>query len=207
MNTTWYIGTLIILLALIGFNQEPAKVANQQIVLQFTDAEITSVAAHDDALSTVTKKLQALGITDIEIIKNDGSHLSIHYYSVIDARSIGELLSQDIELSLIYGDVDQLPVDFPKDKLPETCNIVVSDLQQQTNDGFGLNGKLAFELKQDYQRFSNPPVVKFNDLITLEQGAIVKVAYKINRSIAIAIDNTSRSIPEVRAGPFTYGSS
>ncbi|MFS4493770.1 hypothetical protein [Maribacter sp. 2308TA10-17] len=207
MNTKWYISTLIIILALIGLNQEQTKVANQQIVLQFTDVEMTSVTSHDDALATVTKKLEALGIVNIEIIENDDAQLSIRYYSDVDALSVGEFISQDGELSSVYGDVDQLPVDFPEDKLPETCSIVVSDLQQQNPDGLGLNGKLAFELKQDYQRFSNPVVLRFNDTIALEQDALVHVSFKINKVIAIAIDNTSDTIPEVRAGPFSFGNS
>ncbi|WP_291864728.1 hypothetical protein [Maribacter sp.] len=207
MNTKWYIGTLIIILALIGLNQEQAKVANQQIVLQFTDVEMTSVANHDDALATITKKLQVLGVANIEIIENDSTQLSIRYYSDIDAISVKEFLSHDSELSLAYKDVDQLPFDFPKDKLPENYSLVVSDFQQQTDDGLSLNGKFAFELKQDYKRFSNPIVIQFNDSIVFKQDAIVLLAYKINRVIAIAIDNTSHAIPEVRAGPYVCGNS
>lgn len=207
MNTKWYISTLIIILALIGLNQEQTKVANQQIVLQFSDIEMTSVTAHDDALATITKKLQTFGIANIEIIENDDTQLSIRYYSDIDALSIGKFLSQDCQLALTYSGLDQLPIDFPEDKLPESCSIVVSDLQQQTDDGLGLNGKFAFELNQDYKRFSNPVVIPHNNLIVFEQDAIVQVAYKINKVIAIAIDNTSRTIPEVRAGPYVHGNS
>lgn len=207
MNTKWYISTLIIILALIGLNQEQTKVANQQIVLQFSDIEMTSVTAHDDAIATITKKLQTFGIANIEIIENDDTQLSIRYYSDIDALSIGKFLSQDCQLALTYSGLDQLPIDFPEDKLPESCSIVVSDLQQQTDDGLGLNGKFAFELNQDYKRFSNPVVIPHNNLIVFEQDAIVQVAYKINKVIAIAIDNTSRTIPEVRAGPYVHGNS
>ena len=207
MNTKWYIGTLITILALVGLNQEQTKVANQQIVLQFTDVEMTSVTAYDDALATVTKKLEAFGIANIEIIKNDDNQLSIRYYSDIDAISVGEFLSQDSDLSFTYNDVNQVPADFPKDKLPESFSIVVSDLQQQSYDGLSLNGKFGFELNHDYKRFTNPVVISPNDLIVLEQDALVQIAYKINKVIAIAIDNTSRAIPEVRAGPYVNGHS
>jgi hypothetical protein len=207
MNAKWYISTLIIILALIGLNQEQTKGANQQIVLQFTDVEMISVATHDDALATITKKLQSLGVGNIEIIENDGTQLSIRYYSDIDALSVGEFLSQDSEFLLSYRGIDQLPADFPKDKLPETFSLVVSDLQQQSDDGLSLNGKFAFELNQDFKRFFNPVVIQFNHSIVLKQDAVVYVAYKTNRVIAIAIDNTSHSIPEVRAGPYDHGNS
>ena len=202
MNSKWYLSTLILILALIGLNQEHSKVANQQIVLQFTDVEITSETTHDVALETITKKLHALGISDIELIESDNTILTIRYYSDINALSVGDFLSQDVESSLTYGNVDELPSDFPKDKLPETCSLVVSDLHQQTDYGLGLNGKFAFELKQDGKRFSNPSVVWFNDTLVLEQDYIVRVSYRINRAMAIALDTTLHTIPEVRAGPY-----
>ncbi|MFK7812361.1 MAG: hypothetical protein AB8B59_07685 [Maribacter sp.] len=205
MNTKWYISTLIIILALIGLNQEQTKTANQQIVLQFTDVEITSVTAHDDALATITEKLQVLGIANIEIVEYDDAQLTIRYYSEIDALSVGKFLSQQTELSLASSEIDQSPFDFPEEQFPEKFSLVVSDLQQQTDDGLGLNGKLAFEFNQDYNRFSNPVVFHFNNAIILEQDAIVEVAYKTNREIAIAIDTTSDTIPEVRAGPLAHG--
>ncbi len=201
MNTKWYISTLIILIALLGLNQEQTKVVNQQIVLQFADAETTSVNGYDDTLATITKKLQALGIANIEIIETDDAQLSIRYYSDIDAFRIAEFLSKGSELPFTYKDIDQLPADLPKEQLPENCSIVVSDLHQQTDDGLGLNGKFAFELNQDYQRFSNLVFIPNSNSIILEPDTIVQVAYRMNSVIAIAIDNTSNSFPEVRAGP------
>jgi len=201
MNTKWYLGTLLIILALIGLNQEQTKTANQQIVLQFSDVDKTSVSAQEDALATITAKLQSLGIDTIELIENDDTQLSIRYYSSIDAISVGEFLSEDSDFSLTSTDVNQHQDDFPSEELPESFSLVVTDLQQQSNDSFGVNGKFAFEFNQDYNRFSNPVVYQFNDAIVLNQDATERVAYKINGVIAIAIDHISFIIPEVRAGP------
>jgi len=198
MNEKWYLGTLIFILTFIGLNQEQTKVANQQVVLQFTDTEMTSVSTHDNALYTITKKLEAIGVTNIEILESNGSQLSIHYYSDIDAEVVKKFLSQNDELSTDVA-IDKLPFDLPKDKLPENYNLVVSDLHQ-TNDSLNLNGKYAFELKQDAERFSYPTAVLFNNSIILEQDALVQLAYKINE--ANAIDSISYEIPEVRAGPY-----
>ncbi|WP_298501756.1 hypothetical protein [uncultured Maribacter sp.] len=201
MNAKWYIGTLFIILAIIGLSQEQTKVANQQIVLQFTDVEKNAVTNYDDALVIITKKLQALGVANIEIIENNSSQLSIRYYSDIDAISVKEILSQDKKITLAYKDIDQLPVDFPKDKLPKNYDLVVSDLQQQTDNGLNLHGKFAFVLKQGYKKLSYPVAIPFNNSIVFKEDAKVHLAYKINRGIAIAIDNTSYTIPGVRAGP------
>ena len=206
MNTKWYVGTLLIILAFIGLNQEQSKVANQQIVLQFADAETTSGTNLDDALATITTKLEALGISNIEILEDGNKQLSIRYYSEIDASQVGEFLSDVVELPVLYDDINQFPFDSPEDNLPESYSLEVVDLQQQTDYGLGLNGKLAFKLNRDYNSYYNPVLFQFNTLTTLEQDDITRVAYKIHSVIAIAIDHTSHVIPEVRAGPYwVYG--
>lgn len=205
MNAKWCVSTLIIILALFGLSQEQSRASNQQIVLQFTDVELASESAHDDVLAAITKKLQVLGVDAIEIIENDGRQLSIRYYSDVDALSVKRFLSQENQLSLTNE--DELPSDYPKEQLPEKYNIVVSDLQQQGDGGFNLQANLVLIQKQDYNRFSKPITLDYNNTIVFKQEIIVDVAFKINRNIAIAIDNTSPIIPEVRAGPYVYGNS
>ena len=201
MNSRWYVSTFIIILAIFGLSQEQTKVANQKIVIQFTDVELTSVDAHDKALATITKKLQALGAASIKIIENDDSKLSIHYYSSIDVLSIKELLSQERSLPLTDKNLEDLPFKFPKEQLPENYSLVVSDLQQQGDDVLRLNGKFAFEVKQTLKRFYNPVVFQTNNSIAVKQDLIIEISYKAHNVTAIAIKNTLQEIPEVRAGP------
>ena len=205
MNAKWCVSTLIIILALLGLSQEQTKASNQQILLQFTDVEFASENAHDEVLAAITKSLKVLGVDAIEIIENDGRQVSIRYYSDVDALSVKEFLTQENQLSLIYD--NELPLNFPKEQLPEKYNLIVSDLHQQAENGFNLNGNLVLIQKQDYDSFSNPVIIQFNDRIVFKQNAIVHVSFKINRNIAIAIDNTSQTIPEVRAGPYVYWNS
>jgi hypothetical protein len=205
MNAKWCVSTLIIILALLGLSQEQTKVSNQQISLQFTAVELASENAHDEVLAAITKRLKVLGVDAIEIIENDGRQVSIRYYSDVDALSVKEFLTQDNQLSLTYE--DELPFDFPKEQFPEKYNIEVSDLHQQDDNGLSLNGNLVLIQKQDDNGFSNPVILQFNNAIVFKQDAIVHLAFKINRVIAIAIDNTSQTIPEVRAGPYVYGNS
>jgi hypothetical protein len=205
MNAKWCVSTLIIILALLGLSQEQTKVSNQQISLQFTAVELASENAHDEVLAAITKRLKVLGVDAIEIIENDGRQVSIRYYSDVDALSVKEFLTQDNQLSLTYE--DELPFDFPKEQFPEKYNIEVSDLHEQDDNGLSLNGNLVLIQKQDDNGFSNPVILQFNNAIVFKQDAIVHLAFKINRVIAIAIDNTSQTIPEVRAGPYVYGNS
>ena len=205
MNAKWCISTLIIILALLGLSQEQTKASNQQILLQFADVELASETAHDEVLIAITKRLKVLGVDAVEIIENDGRQVSIRYYSDVDAVSVKEFLTQESQRSLTYD--DELPFDFPKEQLPEKYNLVVSDLHQQADKGLNLNGNLVLIQTQDDNRFSNPVILQFNNAIVFKQDAIVNVSFKINRIIAIAIDNTSKTIPEVRAGPYVYGNS
>jgi hypothetical protein len=203
MNAKWCVSTLFIILALLGLSQEQKKASNQQILLQFVDVELASGTAHDDVLVAITKKLEVLGVDTIEIVENDGSQLSIRYYSDVDADSVKEFLSQENQLSL--ANEEESPSDSPKKELPETYNLVVSDLHQQAENGVTINATLVVPQKHDAKTFSHPVVLTFSETIVFEQDAIVDTAYKINTTIAIAIDNTSRTIPEVRAGPYVYG--
>jgi len=205
MNAKWCISTLIIILALLGLSQEQTKASNQQILLQFADAELASETAHDEVLIAITKRLKVLGVDAVEIIENDGRQVSIRYYSDVDAVSVKEFLTQESQWSLTYD--DELPIDFPKEQLPDKYNLVVSDLHQQADNGLSLYGNLVLIQTQDDNRFSNPVILQFNNAIVFKQDAIVNVSFKINRIIAIAIDNTSKTIPEVRAGPYVYGNS
>ncbi|WP_339628791.1 hypothetical protein, partial [uncultured Maribacter sp.] len=192
MNAKWCISTLLIILALLGLSQEQTKASNQQILLQFIDVELASETAHDEVLTAITKRLKVLGIEAIEIIENDGKQVSIRYYSDVDALSVKKFLTQKNHLSLTYD--DEVPFDFPKEQLPEKYNLVVSDLHQQADNGLSLNGNLVLIHKQDYKRFSNPVILQYNNAIVFKQDTIVNVSFKINRNIAIAIDNTSQTI-------------
>lgn len=205
MNAKWCVSTLFIILALLGLSQEQKKASNQQILLQFADVELVSKTAHDEILAVITKKLEVLGIHAIEIIENDGTQLSIRYYSDIDALSVKEFLSEENQLALTND--DNSPSDSPKEELPEKYSLVVSDLHQHVDNGVTLNATLVAVQKQDFNNLTNPVLLPFSNTVVFEQNAIVGTAFKINRTIAIAIDNTSQIIPEVRAGPYTCGNS
>ncbi len=148
MNAKWCISTLFIILTLLGLSQEQKKASNQQILLQFTDVELASDTAHDEVLVAITKKLEILGIDAIEIIENDGRQVSIRYYSDVDAHSVKEFFTQDNQHSFTYE--DELPLELPKEQLPEKYNLVVSDLQQQADKRVEFKWKVSFSPKAGF---------------------------------------------------------
>lgn len=201
MNSKWYIGTFMVLLALLGFNREHTKVANQQIVVQFADNETSKINACDDALATITQKLLSLGVANIEVVATEATKLTIRYHSDIDAHSVGTHLSQDGQFSLTYGHIGDLPFDLPEEDLPDSLNLVISDLHQKTGNGQGLNGKFANEIRQDYPRFSSPVFGYLNDDQVVGQEISLRLKPIPEDVRALILEKTSQIIPEVRAGP------
>lgn len=205
MNAKWCISTLFIILAFLGLSQGHKRTSNQQILLKFTDVELASETAHDEILAVIAKKLEVLGIAYIEIIENGGTQLSIRYYSDIDAVSVKEFLSKENQTSLTNK--EEFPSDYPKEELPEQYNLIVSDLHLQADDIVNLNATIVLSHKQPDNILSNAVILTFSNTIGFEQYATVNIAYKINRNIVLSINNTSRIIPEVRAGPYVYRNS
>jgi len=199
----WYICTLFIAFTLLGYiSKEQSALPNQKIVLQFSDATITS-SEIENTVTLVKKQLFDLGVDNIQIHKIENNQLKITYYSDADVVSIKRKLSKERSLAIDYSSnsKEQSPK-IPSSK--ENYNLDVFKIQDGNDANSGFDGKVAIEPKIESDRYSNPNVhfsvcsVTENEINTYTQ-----VAYKVNTNIAIAIDNTSYKIPEVRAGPNT----
>lgn len=193
-----YISTFIIILTLLGVvNQQQKSTPNQEIVLQFVDVDAASDYAQE-TIAKVTKQLENLGVQNIKITEL-GNNLKIAYYSDTDVSSIKNLLSVErIEYS---SDSKENNSSFPIEKSSITYNLDVYELQESNPNDWSFEGHVL-EVKTESDRFSNPNVFTFINLAEADERCdYYKVALKINNTIAIAIDNTSYKIPEVRAGP------
>lgn len=206
MNSRWYISILIITLTLLGgiASKEHHVVPNQEIVLQFTSQFVTP----DDTLNTITavkQQLKTAGVENIHVEEHQDGYLKITYYSHSDVESIKELLSNDTSLDFGYVSQGKNESRNPSEDKSIAYNLDVYEIQQ-ADDLSDVGGKLALETKAEHERFSNPNVfVPQKHTEQKELCASVKVAYKFNRTVVIAIDNKSRKIPEVRAGPSSSG--
>ncbi|WP_452601706.1 hypothetical protein [Pontimicrobium sp. MEBiC06410] len=205
MKAKWYVSALIIIFTLLGVHKEHITMPNQQIVLQFTDIK-TASSEVEKTLTLVTKQLQALGINNIQVEEQGNKQLKITYYSDTDSKSIKQLLSKNISLDVNQSTTTykykQESSNTPNKDTSKNYDLDVFDIQNASDVTSDLSNKYAFELKQEYDRSSTP---NFNtyipEVLVDEKNQLTKVALKINKTIAIAIDNTSHNIPEVRAGP------
>lgn len=205
MNSRWYISALIIILTLLGSiaSEQQDSVPNQELVLQFAGVEVSTQDAQQ-TIAFVKEQLQTAGVENIQVQKQNDGQLKITYYSDSDVDYIKELLSKDCKLELgSLSQDDQSNIPSEDDSI--AYNLDVYEIQQG-DDLSSLEGKLALESKSENDRLINPNVfVSAEDIDVRELNRIVKVAYKFNRDIAIAINNRSLKIPEVRAGPTSVG--
>jgi hypothetical protein len=200
MKTSWYFGALILIFTLLGVYQNRISEPNQEIVLQFSDVEITSDDAQT-AIADVKKQLHTIGINTFKVQELKDGQLKISYYSVADISSIKDILSKGNKLKIGFSSNTS-----SKKKKSKTYKFDVYEIQKSNDLESGLDGKYVINIKQDYDRFYNPNVfILSNHVDSKDENGIVKVAFKVFTTIAVAIDNTSGNIPEVRAGPSANG--
>ena len=199
MNVKKYFSALIIILVLLGLSQHKMSVPNQEIVVQITDEETLS----DDALNAieiVIKQLRSIGAENIHLIEEENGKLKITYYSEIGVANVKDILSQEESLKLGHTSNTDNSSRIPVNDDPNSYNFDVFEIQKPSDSEWDFEGTLVLELKPDGERFSNPKVFASTDENEVEVD-FAKVAYKVHSKIAIAIDNRSHKIPEVRAGP------
>tara|TARA_R110002049_G_scaffold993_3_gene7167 strand:+ start:43807 stop:44427 length:621 start_codon:yes stop_codon:yes gene_type:complete len=204
MKQKWYISTLIIILTLIGVVcEQQVSLPNQEIVLQFTDARVSTEDAQN-TLELVKKQLQDLGVENIKVKEQATGSIKITYYSDDDVALIKQILSKEHSLSLDYVPFSQEESDsrLPSKEIPITYNLDVHEIQKSHDAHWNLNGTLVLDVKQKTNHFFSPNVyASFSELEAKDKEAVSKVAFKVNKHIAIAINSIPHSIPEVRAGP------
>jgi hypothetical protein len=204
MNSRRYIGALIIVLTFLGVvYQQQYTLPNQEIILQFTDVKVTS-ADTQSTIAIVKKQLQNLGADNIQVVETKEGTLKITYYSASNVTNIKRNLSEENKLVIDcnLSNQDNEESSFPKENSSISYNLDVYEIQNGSEADWNLVENNVLELKFDNERFFNPNFfMSAIDINYREKENIVKVAYKIRRNIALAIDNTSHNIPEVRAGP------
>ncbi len=201
MKNKWYLLVLLFAMAIIGIRLEKGTAPNQEIVVQFTDGQVT----YDEtecAIALIKNQLKAVDVADIHIQNSGNGTLKITYYSDVEVSKIKKILSQESDLALdpTWPDNDGDTSEFPSEKEVMLYQLDVYEIHDM-NDLLGSDGNVV-ELKSEIIRFFTPDVyASIDKVIGEEKSKSEKVAYTIHRNIAIAIDNYSYNNPEVRAGP------
>ncbi|WP_378183261.1 hypothetical protein [Aquimarina sp. SS2-1] len=206
MKKEWYFKILISAVALLVVMQQQTVVPNQEIVLEFTDVEVTSLEAQN-AIAIVKKQLESIGVTNTRISKEPhNGRLKIAYYSDADVESIKKILSNERKVALNHAFYDEgsTQKSSPFDGDSSHYNLDVYQIQKSADLDSDFNGIYVLEVKQKQDRASG----SYGHSFVAEHkaghiDALLKLAQKVNSAISIAIDNITYKIPEVRAGPIS----
>lgn len=203
----WFLSAALLFIAVLGgvLGQQKIAVPNQEIVVQFANENI-SLNEANHTISIVEEELQRIGISHIQISEHKDGRLVISYYSETNVEGIKKLLSEQKELALgfIASNESEEPQGLPTKELDIAYSLNVYEIQQGQHHASDLGGKCALELKSKHHRFVNynyfiPVYVGYYEVDKLYLNA----NFSFQRYAAVAKENGSHKIPEVRAGPLS----
>lgn len=201
MKTKLHFGLLILLLAFFGRYLEQSIEPNQQIVIQFSDEDISEEAA-ESTIEAINERLQGIGAEHIQIGQSEKGQLKITYYSNTEVEHIQNILSKDESFKFTYSSDRQSSTDFPIDKTGRDYELNISEIQNNSDINWDFERTEVVELNQKSEHSYNTKVNTSGKQLTTEHNnSIVKVALKVNKTVTIVTDDRSYIIPEVRAGP------
>jgi len=203
MQKKWYLGTLLIILVVLGVvNQPKISAPNQEIVVQFADVVISNNNTQQ-TIASVKEELQTLGAKNIKVSQEEEGFLKITYFSTTDVSEIKETLSNRDALAFDKAfSHDDKPFQGPFQNSSIDYNIDIYEIQNGADIDWDFNGTLALQLEPKSDRFFNPDVLGSVTTNTVnETSKTAELSLKVFTYIALTIDRDSHNIPEVRAGP------
>lgn len=202
MKSKLHFGILIILLTFLGRYIETSVVPNQQIVIQFSDAQITEDDAKS-AIEAIQLKLHVIGAEHIQIGQNQKGQLKITYFSKADVAQIESILSENGSFNIAHNVNTDNSNNFPEQRTQKDYLLNISEIQESGQSAdWDVEGVEVVELNQKSDRFNNLKVDNSVPNVDLELTNLwIEVALKVNRGSITYIDYHSYKIPEVRAGP------
>lgn len=202
MNSKWYLSTLILIVAFLGLSQQQVTVPNQEIVVQFDNDEV-SYSDAQNAIAIVRKQLQRIGVHKIQVRESVDGSLKITYYSEIDVTGIEKIFSHENSVALGYSAYNQSESgsSFPSENDSNTYKFNVSEIQASFDDASDFKGFLLSH-SEKIERPCNPFLyISFVNTFVSEEHRIDKIQFAVQQHVFSATDNSSHTIPEVRAGP------
>jgi hypothetical protein len=204
MIARWCISALIFSLTVFGvISQQQLAVPNQEIVLQFSDVELSSEDAKN-TIAAVRDQLLELGVENIKVKAQQNGKLKISYYSVADISSIKRNFSKSNDVVLDYSvtNQDENSHKFPSQNGGVSYDIDVYEIQNHSDSEWGFDGAFVLDVEVKSDRFLDPNLYfPLSNLDLINTNNVVKLAYKVRRKITIEIGKATHSKPEVRAGP------
>lgn len=185
----------------LGRYIETSVVPNQQIVVQFSDTQIAENESQN-AIEAIQLKLQVIGVKDIQVGEDQHGQLKITYFSNADIEQIEDILSNEKGLKFAHNSNKENSNRLPKKKKLRDYEINISEIQNGSDTNLDLEGVQIVEHNHKSDRFNKTKENNSGTRINSESyDNLQKIRVKSFNTIALAIDNLSFKIPDVRAGP------
>lgn len=201
MKSKLHFGILILLITFIVRVLETPVTPNQQIVVQFSNAQVNDNDA-EKTIAAITAKLHSFGVEQIKIVKGESGHLKITYYSATDVKDIETFLSYSESFKLAHGVSEKHSNTIPVEKKSEIYKLDVSEIHEDnTTTDWDFNGVQLVEHNTKTDRFNKLKKQVFSyqfhsELISQRVRLIISSCTK-----DVFTNYHSYNIPEVRAGP------
>ena len=201
MKTKLYFGILVLLLVFLGRHLEESTIPNQQLVIQFSDEDISTEDAKN-TIEAIRAKLYSIGAEQIQIGQSEKGQLKITYFSNAEVDEIQNILSSAEGLELADGSQNHSSEDFPVETTTKDYDLNISEIQNNSNVNWDFETVETVEINQKSEHSHNLKVKTSGNHLNLKQSnSIVNTGIKINNAIAYSTNNICYKIPEVRAGP------
>jgi len=205
MKIKLHLGVVMVILMFLGTYIEHNLVPNQQIVIQFSNHQISSEEANS-AAEALKQQLKDIGAKKLDIGEFNSGQLTITYYSDTDVMRIQKVLTDD-DLVLDYS-LENESNDKSIPEKEELYKFNVSEIQDSPINNWDFEGTLVTELNHKSDRYYFPKLKysftkedienhSFKECLRLKIPSI----YHFNKS------KFAHRIPQVRAGPSFLGNS
>ncbi|MDO6758921.1 hypothetical protein Q4566_01815 [Tamlana sp. 2_MG-2023] len=204
MRARWCVSALIFTLTLFGVvSQQQIAVPNQEIVLQFTDVELTSHEVQH-TIEVVKNQLLAAGGSHIKVKAQENGKLKISYYSDADVSSIKRAFTNEDYLALSFANNETPSGESPIDDSILKYNLDIYEIQSANDTGWDFDGNIVLQVETKSDRFLDPNTsISSGDLEYINASSVYKTTYKVREHVTFTIGEDLHAIPEVRAGPLS----
>jgi len=208
MKTKWYISALIVVLTVFGVVQNQTSLPNQEVHVHFNNQTVTSQQT-EQTIALIKEQLQAIDVTNIIVQKGDNNQLKISYHSNLDVTLIKSLLlkATQFKIAQSYFEVDTNGKSLPKKSSKKGFDFDVYEIKTPSQNQSNSAGKSIIVTKQDYDRSSNTNLPFYLDTFAeVDLLNISVLKQNISSQYHLTFSNKTYTIPEVRAGPFSFQS-
>jgi len=205
MKLKIHFGIVMVFLMFLGTYIEHNIAPNQQIVIQFTNDQISSDKANS-AAEALKQQLKDIGAKKLDIGEFNSGQLTITYYSDTDVMRIQKVLTDD-DLVLDYS-LENESNDKSIPEKEELYKFNVSEIQDSPINNWDFEGIEITELNHKSDRYYFPKLKYSSTKEDIENHSFkeclrlkIPSIYHFNKS------KFAHQIPQVRAGPSFLGNS